>query len=74
MSTSAAPVETKVIAATVVTLALSVTAAMLNAVQANPDLLGDLPTWAQTVLILLVPPLLTFIAGYHAPHTNRGGS
>ncbi|MDN5858959.1 MAG: hypothetical protein L0H84_10075 [Pseudonocardia sp.] len=65
--TPAAPpdiVEAKVAAAALLTMLASVAAAILNAVQDNPALLGALPPWLQFVLIAAIPPVLTFLAGY----------
>lgn len=45
--------------------------AALNAVQDNPSLLSPLPDWAQTLIIAIAPALVTFLAGYAAPHTVR---
>lgn len=67
----AAPVETKVIASTTATIGVSVLLAVLNAVQGDAHLLGGLPVWLQTLLLVLVPPATTFAAGYRAAHTAR---
>ena len=64
-------IETKVKASAVAAFVVGALIAALNAVQDNPSLLGTLPGWAQTLIIALVPPLLTFLAGYAAPHTRR---
>ena len=63
-------VEAKVWAATLATTAASVAVAVLNAVQDNPALLGVFPVWAQSLILVIVPPLLTFLAGY-AKRSNR---
>jgi hypothetical protein len=66
-----AAVEAKVIASTAASLVIAAVVAVLNAVQTDHTLLGGLPVLVQTVLLVLVPPLLTFAAGYQAPHTRR---
>ncbi|WP_326739156.1 holin [Streptomyces sp. NBC_01022] len=67
----AAPIETKVTAATVMTFAVGIAAAVLNAVQADSSLLGSLPAWLQAPVLALVPAGLAFLAGYRARHTPR---
>jgi len=57
----------KAIAGTTVAALVGVIVTVLNAVQDNPDLLGALPTWAQSLLLLLVPPVITWLATYQAP-------
>lgn len=66
-------VESKVKWSAVAAFVAGVVVAILNAVQDNPDLLGSMPTWAQTVIIALAPALLAFLGGYAAPHTARAG-
>lgn len=56
--------EIKVIFAAILALLASMTLAILNAVNANPALLGGLPTWAQFLIITVIPPVLTFLGGY----------
>lgn len=65
------PVEAKVTAATAGSLAVAIAVAVLNGLADGPGLLGSLPMWAQTMILLLVPPLHTWLAGYSAPHTER---
>lgn len=65
-------VENKVKASTLVTLLASIGVAVLNGVQDQPSLLAPLPPLAQTAILLLVPPLLAFLAGYVTP-SNRVG-
>jgi hypothetical protein len=62
--TGPAVVEAKVWASTIAAGAAAGGVTILNAVQENPSLLGALPTWAQSLLLLLVPPLITFGSGY----------
>lgn len=63
------PVETKVVVSTLMTAAAGLGGAMLNAFVDHSTLLGTLPSWAQFLVIVLAPPLATFLAGYAAPHT-----
>jgi hypothetical protein len=60
-------VHPKVRAATVASLAVSIVGATLVWIQDNPGLLGDLPRFWQGLVFLVVPPLLTFLAGYQQP-------
>jgi hypothetical protein len=50
---------------------------VLNGVQENPSMLAALPTWLQSLVLLLVPPLVTFLVAYRSsPGTisvNRSG-
>lgn len=68
----AAPVPTtnglspKAVAATVVSGLVGIVVALLNGLQADPAMLGSLPTWAQSLVLLLVPPVITFLAAYQA--------
>lgn len=62
--------EIKVIFAAVLTLLASVTLAILNAVNANPALLGGLPAWLQFLIITVVPPVLAFLGGYLKPSST----
>lgn len=64
-------VESKVKASAVAAFVIGALIAALNAAQDNPDLLGSLPTWAQTLIIAVAPALVTFLSGYAAPHTRR---
>jgi hypothetical protein len=56
----------KTVWATAAGTLVGVVVAVLNAVQDNPSLLGGLPTWAQSLLLIIIPPLLTGLAGYQA--------
>lgn len=64
-------IEAKVAASTVAAAAVGIAAAVLNDVEANHALLGSLPPWLQAVLLVLVPPLASFAAGYQAKHSPR---
>jgi len=59
-------VSPKAIAATVVGALVGVIITTLNAMQTNPDLLGTLPTFWQSAILLVIPPVLTFLAAYQA--------
>jgi hypothetical protein len=60
----------KMITATVMTTLLGIVVAILNALQADPDLFGDLPTELQSLLLVVIPPILTGIATYTAAPGN----
>lgn len=57
-------VELKVVVAALFALFCSIAVAVLNGVQEKPDLLGGLPPWLQSLILLSVPPLVTFFSGY----------
>lgn len=59
-------ISPKAIVATVLAGLLGIVVSVLNLVQDNPTLLGSLPAAAQTVLLVLVPPVLAAIATYQA--------
>ncbi|GAA2811351.1 hypothetical protein GCM10010441_40010 [Kitasatospora paracochleata] len=59
-----APIEAKVKAAS---FAAGPLTALLNDVQTDNTLLNPLPTWTQAIAIPLIPPALTFLAGYRRP-------
>lgn len=63
-------IESKVKASTVATVLASVAVAVLNGVAADSTLLGPLPAPVQAVILLLIPPLATFLAGY-TTRSNR---
>lgn len=67
----AAPIEAKVKAATAGSFVVSLLIAVLNAVSTDHGILGSLPQWLQGVVIAVVPTLVTFLAGFQAPHTSR---
>lgn len=67
----AGPVETKVKWATYAATAVGGVIAVLNWVAADSDLLGSLPPWVQAAAVVVVPPLVTFLAGWKARHTPR---
>lgn len=64
-------IEFKVIASTIATLVVSTVVSALNAVQTDAHVLGGLPVVLQVVVLALIPPLVTFLAGYNARHTPR---
>jgi hypothetical protein len=65
------PVETKVRVSTTASTVLGLVLAVMTWVQDSPDALGNLPKWLQGALLLVVPPLVTFVSGYLAAHTAR---
>jgi hypothetical protein len=67
----AAPIETKVKAATSATFVVSLVLAVLNAVAADDSLLGPLPAWAQAPVLALVPAAIVFLSGWQAKHSPR---
>jgi hypothetical protein len=67
-------VEAKVIASTAASAAAGIGVAVLNDVEADHQLLGGTPAWAQALVLVLVPPLAAFLAGYQARHTPREDS
>jgi hypothetical protein len=68
---AAAPVETKVKAATGAALIAGVVVALLNWAVGDSQLMGTLPAWAQAAAATLGPPLITFLSGWQAQHTPR---
>lgn len=56
----------KAIAAGVVGALVGVIVTVLNAMQADPSLLGSLPTFWQSAILLVIPPVVTFLAAYQA--------
>lgn len=64
-------VELKVIASTGAGLTAGVAVTVLNQAVADDALLGPVPTWGQTLITMLAPPLITFLAGWSARHTPR---
>lgn len=64
-----APIETKVKASTAVATLVGVLVTVLNSTVGNSQLMGSMPSWAQSLLTLFGPPLATFFAGFYAPHT-----
>jgi uncharacterized RDD family membrane protein YckC len=68
-------VSPKAIAAGVVGALVGVIVTVLNAMQAQPDLLGSLPTFWQSAILLVIPPVVSFLAAYQAsPGTVSMGS
>lgn len=66
------PVEKKVAWASVGTyLGLVVLLAVVNAVNADATLISGLPDWLETLLLPLVPAMVSFLGGYTAKHTPR---
>jgi hypothetical protein len=71
MPKPAPQLEHKTIWTTVIATLVGIAVAALNGLQAHSDLLGALPATYQTLILALVPPLVTLLAGYSAPHTER---
>jgi hypothetical protein len=63
-------VETKVTASSVAAFLASIGVAVLNGVN-DYSLLAGLPPLVQSLLVLIIPALVTFLSGYFAPHTPR---
>lgn len=63
--------EAKVKAAGLAATAVGVAIAVLNDVQNDHSLLGGTPAPVQTVLLALLPGLITAAAGWQARHTPR---
>lgn len=66
-----APVENKVKAATSAAFVVGLVVAFLNYAVGDSQLMGSLPAWAQTLMALVVPPIVTFYSGWKAQHTPR---
>jgi hypothetical protein len=60
----------KMITATAVTTVVGIVVAVLNALQADPSMFGDLPTELQSLILVIIPPILTGIATYSASPGN----
>jgi hypothetical protein len=71
MSGNEAPVERKVTAATVAAGVAGIVLALLTWLQDNPALITALPDTYEGIVWLIVPTLVTFVAGWSAPHTPR---
>jgi hypothetical protein len=56
----------KMIWSTAGTTLVMVVVAVLNAVQTNPGLIGGLPLWAQSLILIVIPPVLVGFASYQA--------
>jgi hypothetical protein len=65
------PVAPKVAAGTGATAIVSILAAVATWIQGTPTALDALPNWLAGFLIALIPPALTLLAGYQAPHQDR---
>ncbi|HET6635229.1 MAG TPA: holin [Streptomyces sp.] len=76
MATTAtpAPIEAKVKTATWAATLVGIAVTVLNALPGNSQLMGPLPAWLQAVITVVVPPLVTFLAGWAARHTPRTGT
>jgi len=56
----------KMLAATAATTLVGIVVAILNALQEDPAMFGALPTWLQSLLLVVIPPLLAGFASYQA--------
>lgn len=56
--------EIKVGASAIGTLLASIVLAVLNTVLADSTILGNLSPFLQTLLIVVIPPVITFLSGY----------
>ncbi|MEU1883446.1 hypothetical protein ABZ470_39585 [Streptosporangium sp. NPDC020072] len=66
------PVERKVSAATAGSyLGLLAFLTVLQAINADLDLISFLPDWLETLAVPLLPGLITYVSGYQARHTAR---
>jgi hypothetical protein len=65
------PVETKVKAATGASFFVGAAAAFLNWAVGDSQLMGSMPAWAQVMVVMFVPPVVTFLSGWQAQHTPR---
>jgi type VI protein secretion system component VasF len=57
-------VEAKVVAATLGSTVISTLIAVLNVVSNDSNLISDLPLWAQFIMLVVIPPVITFWHGY----------
>jgi hypothetical protein len=64
-------IEAKVIASTAAAAGFGIGAAVLNEIEADHALLGGTPAWAQALVLVVAPPIVTYLAGYQARHTPR---
>lgn len=60
-------IEAKLVVATTIATLLY---AVLETIQANTEVLAFLPSWAQGIVLAVLPTLLAFLAGYRVP-SNR---
>lgn len=65
------PVEAKVKAATGASFFVGAAAAFLNWAVGDSQLMGAMPPWAQVMVMMVVPPAVTFLSGWQAQHTPR---
>lgn len=72
MATAASPIhlERKVVVQTVLTLLAMGAVAVLNGLNGS-ELLGSLPAYVQSIVLLVGPTAVTFLGGYIAKHSLR---
>ena len=66
-----APIEAKVKAATGASFFVGAAGAFLNWAVGDSQLMSGLPSWSQVLVLLVVPPIATFLSGWGAQHTPR---
>ncbi|MFD5111426.1 holin [Streptomyces sp. NPDC058391] len=72
MASPAAPIESKVKAASVVVYLVSLAGlAILNAISSDPSLISGMPDALEPFVVSLLPASAAAIAGWAAPHTPR---
>lgn len=64
-------IEAKVKASSLASFAVGVALALLNDVQNDHALLGSVSAPVQAVVLMVAPPLATFLAGWATKHTPR---
>jgi hypothetical protein len=67
-------VETKVKASSLASAAVGVVVALLNDVENDHALLGPVPAPLQVLILIFLPPLVSFLAGWSAKHSPRTAS
>ena len=78
IAASSGPIEAKVTSSTLTATGLGILLAILNSIDDNPNMIGSLPVWLQSLILAVIPGLAVFISGYATSHTPRpdvtGGS
>jgi hypothetical protein len=64
-------IEAKVAASTASAAGVGIGVAVLNDVENDSTLLGGTPAWAQALILVVIPPVVAFMAGWKAKHTSR---
>lgn len=63
--------EFKVIAMTGVVAVAGTVGALLNALNSDSSLLGGMPTWAQSLILIVAPTGGAYLVGWSTKHTPR---